>query len=322
MTESRCILCGWEAKSQYDESHMLRFDCRRCGQFRLGAELSLIYMGHRGSIVPGLDNAYLVSGFVREAREINARKPPDEWERPVINNVEEFERIAKLAPRDIHARLFKLLRAFARKPRKFGQPFKIEAERDYPLGYAVDEHEFGALVDLLDEQGWIKREVGWPTFEVTVTFSGIQALEAIGAEFDGLVQGFVAMWFHEETQAAFVEAIEPAVRASGWAPQRIDLKQFNGDVVDEVLAEIRRSRFIVADLTGSRGGVYFEAGFALGLARDVIFTCRADEIGKVHFDVRNFSAILWAPDELVKFHDRLRNRIEATIGLGPVREME
>ena len=31
------------------------------------------------------------------------------------------------------------------------------------------------------------------------------------------------------------------------------------------MAEIRRSRFVVADYTGQVNGVYFEAGFALGL---------------------------------------------------------
>ena len=50
-------------------------------------------------------------------------------------------------------------------------------------------------------------------------------------------------------------------------------------MVDRILAEIRKSKFVVADFTscgeciacdkcehiGARGGVYFEAGFALGL---------------------------------------------------------
>jgi hypothetical protein len=44
------------------------------------------------------------------------------------------------------------------------------------------------------------------------------------------------------------------------------------------MAEIRRSRFVVADYTGQRNGVYFEAGFGLGLGLVVIPTCRADEV--------------------------------------------
>jgi len=33
---------------------------------------------------------------------------------------------------------------------------------------------------------------------------------------------------------------------------------------------------MICDLTGYRGGVYFEAGFAYGLGLEVIYTCRKD----------------------------------------------
>lgn len=36
---------------------------------------------------------------------------------------------------------------------------------------------------------------------------------------------------------------------------------------DEIIGRIRASRFIVADFTGHRPGVYFEAGMMLGLGR-------------------------------------------------------
>jgi hypothetical protein len=49
-------------------------------------------------------------------------------------------------------------------------------------------------------------------------------------------------------------------------------------VDDVIVAEIRRSRFLVADFTCEpgkvRGGVYFEAGFARGLNIPIIWTCR------------------------------------------------
>jgi hypothetical protein len=81
------------------------------------------------------------------------------------------------------------------------------------------------------------------------------------------------------------------------------------------MAEIRRSRFVVADYTGQRAGVYFEAGFALGLGLTVIPTCQADEIGKLHFDIRHLNTLTWnTPSELC---DALTKRIRAVIGTGP-----
>lgn len=80
---------------------------------------------------------------------------------------------------------------------------------------------------------------------------------------------------------------------------------------------------MVADLTGYRGGVYFEAGFAKGLGKPVIFTCRKDWFDgvlssegkpikeKVHFDINHQNIIVWEnPEDLKK---RIVNRIRATI---------
>ena len=81
------------------------------------------------------------------------------------------------------------------------------------------------------------------------------------------------------------------------------------------MAEIRRSRFVVADYTGQRNNVYFEAGFALGLGLTVIQTCRADEAADLHFDIRHLNTLAWkSPAELAEGLDK---RIRAVIGAGP-----
>ena len=68
---------------------------------------------------------------------------------------------------------------------------------------------------------------------------------------------------------------------------------------------------MVADFTGQRAGVYYEAGFATGLGRPVIWCCRKDEIDKLHFDTNHKNHIDWeTPEEL---RDRLYRRIRATI---------
>ena len=108
----------------------------------------------------------------------------------------------------------------------------------------------------------------------------------------------------------------------GYEPLRIDRKEHINKIDDEIIAEIRRSRFLVADFTqgesGARGGVYYEAGFAHGLNIPVIFTCQENAIGKVHFDTRQYNHITWkTPEEL---QARLAQRISATIGDGPLKK--
>ena len=91
------------------------------------------------------------------------------------------------------------------------------------------------------------------------------------------------------------------------------------------LAEIRKSKFLIADLTGYRGGAYFDAGFAYGLGIPVIYTCNKnwlnvakDSAGKiirekVHFDLSHRNMILWDYKKLDEFEKALKKRIEAVI---------
>lgn len=129
--------------------------------------------------------------------------------------------------------------------------------------------------------------------------------------------GFIAMWFSDEVKPAWL-AMDKAIRIAGYSPLRIDQKQHNNKIDDEIVAGIRRSKFLVADFTGQRGGVYFEAGLAMGLGLQVIWLCRHDDLKKVHFDTRQYNFILWEADKLDELTKALRNRIEATIGKGPI----
>lgn len=135
-------------------------------------------------------------------------------------------------------------------------------------------------------------------------------------------QGFVAMWFHPDTDAAYHEGIAPAITEAGYKALRIDNKEHANFIHDEMIAEIRRSRFMVADFTCEpekvRGSVYFEAGYALGRDIPVIWTCREDVQGHLHFDTRPYSYIFWKdPADL---RQRLAARIGAVVGDGPLKQ--
>jgi len=133
-------------------------------------------------------------------------------------------------------------------------------------------------------------------------------------------QGFVAMWFDDSMNEAYTCGIEPAIKDAGYEARRIDRKDFVGGVVDEIMAEIRKSRFVVADFTtstkaGARGGVYFEAGFAYGLDIPVFLTCRKNRTDAVHFDIGHINRLEWDTPEHLRV--KLKNRIEAVLGRGP-----
>jgi len=125
--------------------------------------------------------------------------------------------------------------------------------------------------------------------------------------------GFIAMWFRKELDPVLL-AIESGIRDAGYDPKRIDRVEHNNRIDDEIIAWIRRSKFVVADMTGNRGGVYFESGYALGMGLQVIWLCDEKRLHRVHFDNRQYNFIEWSADRLPELTQRLQNRIEATIG--------
>jgi len=82
--------------------------------------------------------------------------------------------------------------------------------------------------------------------------------------------------------------------------------------------EIRLSGLLVADFTGDRGGVYYEAGFAMALGIPVVFTCHEDHMKDVHFDTNHFPHVVWStPADLrTKLNDRIVGAVLPTLGRG------
>lgn len=132
--------------------------------------------------------------------------------------------------------------------------------------------------------------------------------------------GFCAMWFDETLTPFYREVIEPGVRACGYDSLLLKDKEHNNNIDDEIIASIRSAKFVIAEMTGHRGGVYFEAGFAHGLGLPVIYMLRDDDQEDIHFDVRQQNFILW-PSDPAKWPEarkKLENRIRATLGQGPL----
>ena len=187
---------------------------------------------------------------------------------------------------------------------------------------STNVEELKYLLDYLKHSSWLIELPGSATllcYQLSV--SGYSYLAEINHAVLDSSQAFVAMWFDESMDKVWEEGLLPGIRDTGYEAVRIDQKEHLNKIDDEIIAEIRRSCFLVADFTqgetGPRGGVYYEAGFAQGLNIKVIFTCRKDALEKVHFDTRQYPHIVWeTPQEL---RDKLAKRISAVLGDGPLK---
>ena len=194
-----------------------------------------------------------------------------------------------------------------------------------PLFAWTESTELTEVLELetyLEGQDWIepRRRSGADVLTTRVTVEGHRHLEEKVTTTD-TTQVFVAMWFDESMASVYREGIAPAIRDTGHRPHRIDEKEHINKIDEEIILEIRRSKFLVADFTegrdGARGGVYYEAGFAQGIGLPVVFMCHANSVGRLHFDTNHYNHIVWSSPEDVR--EKLRTRILAVIGDGPAR---
>lgn len=123
---------------------------------------------------------------------------------------------------------------------------------------------------------------------------------------------FVAMWFDPSMEEIYQVGIYKPPKDLGYNPIRVDRVEHNDRIDQKIFDLIRRSRFVVSDITGQRGGVYYEAGFASGLGLPVIQSCKSVDFPKRHFDVLTINTIVYnTPQELA---EQLVDRVRATIG--------
>lgn len=109
------------------------------------------------------------------------------------------------------------------------------------------------------------------------------------------------------------DAISPAGSETGFEAIRIDRVHpgIAQTINDAIIAEIKKSKFLISDYTGQRGGVYFEAGYALGKDRKVIYTCPEIDKDHLHFDVNHFPIIFYK--DATDLKTKLKMKIEAYI---------
>jgi hypothetical protein len=320
----KCIVCRTPAQVQSVNGDFFNIDCPRCGAFKLTdvAEGAL-----SGSPLDPYQIAN-ASGFLRENLGFT------------ISN-DSLQRLRSLSSPTVSEKTEKTLSFLSRRFPSPGERFEFNPDHYLPpkaqwksppeasevkmwwsfhhellaRAWAKDSREISFLVAgyLCKSRGYLFSRSG---FDFVITADGWAHLEA-GKPNTASPFAFVAMNFDPSLAFLFDNAIEPAVREAGYRALRIDRHEHINRIDDEIIAMLRKSRFCIADFTGQKAGVYFEAGFALGFHLPVIWSARSDETKNVHFDTRQYNLLLWQADQLPDFRSRLKNRIEAIIGKGP-----
>jgi nucleoside 2-deoxyribosyltransferase len=159
---------------------------------------------------------------------------------------------------------------------------------------------------------------------VSLTLAGWQKYEELQRSVKNSRKAFVAMEFIDSDKTAenyffqntlLDKYLVPAVKETGYDLANSMMSEPTaGNIHARLEVEIRAARFIIAELSHHNNGAYWEAGFARGLEKPVIYMYNK-KIGKAetHFDVGSDHIIYWEEDKPEKAAEELKAVIRATL---------
>ena len=130
----------------------------------------------------------------------------------------------------------------------------------------------------------------------TLSFQGWEYYERLAKGGAVYRKAFMAMKFGDPVlESVLITVFKPAAKMAGFDLFKLDEVPKAGLIDDRLRVEIQASDFLVADLTHDNLGAYWEAGYAEGLGKPVIYTCERTkfEATKTHFDTNHHLTIVW-----------------------------
>jgi nucleoside 2-deoxyribosyltransferase len=304
-----CLICRLELQKMIHvdmSGDLTQIECERCGKYTITRPARLEIAARQ----PG----HKLIAWIREMHERGA--DPAKITSNVLENIE--GNIPDYTPTQ---KQLILLQNIERSTPFPGRAVSISPKVDYPLAWATNEEELVYYLRCLHERGLLRLSAPNDRFinellnSVEITAAGWDFLEKNSYKPAISSQAFVAMSFSDELKTVWENGFKKAVERAGYVAYRIDSEPHADRIDVKIMAEIKNSRVLIADVTEQKRGVYFEAGYALGLGVPVLWSCRKDDLKNAHFDTNHYNHILWENEGEIE--EKLYDFICAIIGKGP-----
>lgn len=307
----KCVVCNTELKTNPPYDHLrdaTAFSCYRCGDFVLSGSL----IATLPSILQENKNADVkISHALRIMQRINKNV---ELSTSTIDAI-----LEKPLPRP-QEQADLLIRWLAEHSDHPGDKVLLEPIEHY-LSIIGAKTEDGFLlvyghlvkVGLVKERTKLERSQG---YLLSLTFDGWSYYETLlkgGATYR---KAFMAMKFGDvELNAVLEKVFKPSVKMAGFDLFKLEDVPRAGLIDDRLRVEIQSSDFLIADLTHANNGAYWEAGYAEGLGKPVIYTCEKKqfETQNTHFDTNHHLTVKWDKSAPEQAGDLLKATIRATL---------
>jgi hypothetical protein len=202
-----------------------------------------------------------------------------------------------------------------------GESVWVEPKHHMSIIGAKSAEGFALVIDHLFDIGQISGNKAYYLEEpgradVKLTFAGWDHYETLklgGADYK---KAFMAMKFGDPILEGVVSTVfKPSALRAGFQLYKLNETPRAGLIDDRLRVEIQSSDFIIADLTHDNQGAYWEAGYAEGLGKPVIYTCEKEkfEQTKTHFDTNHHLTVIWSKDNPMEAGVELTATIRATL---------
>ena len=304
----KCRICGSEAtQTQWQNGFGSFINCNDCGKYIIESTAEVKFEDKR------IRNAlyYYIRQLSNKKLPLMLCKDSSDTKEYEVITLEDLENIY---PQNIHERIDWILLNLYNVSPDFGQLIEIENDIvKWTALFVINDEEYGEnnfrnIVEILADMNYLRKVR--QHYDFTISYEGWKRLNVLQSNKAKTKKAFIAMWF-DKCMDNERDAIKKAIRESGYIPVLIDEKEHNNQIVPEILYEIDTCDFVVADLTGGRQGVYYEAGYGLGKGKNVILLLNNNSDDSPHFDVSQTNQIRYSSTE--DLFERLMNRIEATI---------
>ena len=312
-----CPLCGMMyARLTTVAQDVKRIDCERCGSFAVTDE----FLDDVGAHLPKLATRdQSLPARVAYSLHLKSRG----HDHIPLLSIDDLENSSEAPYRpSLDEQADNLIRLVCDRAEHYGNParinprsdlFRIGATSASTVGFVA--HELVNRKLLLDATAPpISDPTSTDTRSLLPTFGGWDLFDNIVRRGGSGSRAFLAMPFNRsDLDGVWLPRLREAVDQTGFKLMRVDDEPKPGIIDVRMRQEIRDARFVIVDLTYSNLGAYWEAGFAEGLGKPVVYTCREADQSNIHFDTAHLQRIIWSPENLHRAQEQLIAMIRLSV---------
>lgn len=310
--ESNCPVCQLKLNTHRERPDARDgdfFSCPRCGDY-YAARSALSVLPHKLQSIK--DSCTKISHMLRMSYEYGTTIPT-----LYTTTIDEVLKKDLPSPKE-QADLF--IRWLGKKLDGPGDKIDIDSTIHSSVIGAKSKAGFTLIVKYLYNSGLLEGFTSEPldsSFSggLTLSFEAWSYYEELKKGTKNYRKAFIAMKFGDIILDQMVENVfKPAVKQAGFDLIKLDDEPKAGLIDDKLRVEIQSSQFLIADLSHDNPGAYWEAGYAEGLGKSVIYTCEKDkfEKQKTHFDTNHHLTIIWDVSNPDHSGELLKATIRAT----------